>query len=213
MKTGRNDPCPCGSGKKFKKCCLPKKEGKQFQLLSYKVTSERIPDEKVEDMERGDQKTFENIGMEIYRNNINNELIKHIKELISKYPEICKLFNYLGACYQILGQHEESTKIMFEVYEKFPEYLFGKTAMANYWINQNEHEKVEEVFEGNFELQSLYPDRDTFHIAEVSAFSVTAGRYFIREGLKDTAKEYLSLAKKVNINDPMINLLENEINT
>lgn len=22
-KTGRNDPCPCGSGKKFKKCCLP----------------------------------------------------------------------------------------------------------------------------------------------------------------------------------------------
>jgi len=24
---GRNDPCPCGSGKKFKKCCL-KKSGK-----------------------------------------------------------------------------------------------------------------------------------------------------------------------------------------
>ncbi len=24
MKTGRNDPCPCGSGKKYKKCCLAK---------------------------------------------------------------------------------------------------------------------------------------------------------------------------------------------
>jgi hypothetical protein len=22
--TGRNDPCPCGSGKKYKKCCLRK---------------------------------------------------------------------------------------------------------------------------------------------------------------------------------------------
>ncbi|MDA8335538.1 MAG: SEC-C metal-binding domain-containing protein [Peptococcaceae bacterium] len=22
MKTGRNDPCPCGSGKKYKNCCL-----------------------------------------------------------------------------------------------------------------------------------------------------------------------------------------------
>ena len=21
MKIGRNDPCPCGSGKKYKKCC------------------------------------------------------------------------------------------------------------------------------------------------------------------------------------------------
>ena len=24
-KVGRNDPCPCGSGKKFKKCCMNKK--------------------------------------------------------------------------------------------------------------------------------------------------------------------------------------------
>ena len=24
MRVGRNDPCPCGSGKKFKKCCLDK---------------------------------------------------------------------------------------------------------------------------------------------------------------------------------------------
>lgn len=25
---GRNDPCPCGSGKKYKKCCMPKGGGK-----------------------------------------------------------------------------------------------------------------------------------------------------------------------------------------
>jgi predicted metal-binding transcription factor (methanogenesis marker protein 9) len=24
MKVGRNDPCPCGSGKKYKKCCIAK---------------------------------------------------------------------------------------------------------------------------------------------------------------------------------------------
>jgi len=23
-RAGRNDPCPCGSGKKYKKCCMPK---------------------------------------------------------------------------------------------------------------------------------------------------------------------------------------------
>ena len=26
VKTGRNAPCPCGSGKKYKKCCLAKEE-------------------------------------------------------------------------------------------------------------------------------------------------------------------------------------------
>ncbi len=27
LKVGRNDPCPCGSGKKYKKCCMDKLEG------------------------------------------------------------------------------------------------------------------------------------------------------------------------------------------
>lgn len=27
-KVGRNDPCPCGSGKKYKSCCLPKEQPK-----------------------------------------------------------------------------------------------------------------------------------------------------------------------------------------
>lgn len=28
-KIGRNDPCPCGSGKKYKSCCLAKKGEKK----------------------------------------------------------------------------------------------------------------------------------------------------------------------------------------
>ena len=36
-KVGRNDPCPCGSGKKFKKCCESKAQKKSIgsaQILS-----------------------------------------------------------------------------------------------------------------------------------------------------------------------------------
>lgn len=32
-KIGRNDPCPCGSGKKYKKCCLPKERGREKKDL------------------------------------------------------------------------------------------------------------------------------------------------------------------------------------
>ena len=31
--TGRNDSCPCGSGKKFKKCCELKQQGKKGNTL------------------------------------------------------------------------------------------------------------------------------------------------------------------------------------
>ena len=38
-KVGRNDPCPCGSGKKFKKCCERKMIGKKF--MASKIDSEK----------------------------------------------------------------------------------------------------------------------------------------------------------------------------
>ena len=34
LKTGRNDPCPCGSGKKFKKCCINRSGGNGDRSLS-----------------------------------------------------------------------------------------------------------------------------------------------------------------------------------
>jgi hypothetical protein len=37
-KAGRNDPCPCGSGKKFKKCCESKMIGGRF--MATKVASD-----------------------------------------------------------------------------------------------------------------------------------------------------------------------------
>ena len=41
MKIGRNAPCPCGSGKKYKKCCLNKKiEATPSQALYYRRLSE-----------------------------------------------------------------------------------------------------------------------------------------------------------------------------
>ena len=39
-KPGRNDPCPCGSGNKYKKCCLPKQEGIEREQLA-KVEARR----------------------------------------------------------------------------------------------------------------------------------------------------------------------------
>jgi hypothetical protein len=36
-KVGRNDPCPCGSGKKFKQCCFLKQRPGQPRKFSAKV--------------------------------------------------------------------------------------------------------------------------------------------------------------------------------
>jgi SEC-C motif len=41
-KIGRNDPCPCGSGKKYKKCCLDKDEAARRAALAAPVAPQRV---------------------------------------------------------------------------------------------------------------------------------------------------------------------------
>jgi hypothetical protein len=42
-KTGRNDPCPCGSGNKYKKCCLAKDEATGRERLAAAVQPPASP--------------------------------------------------------------------------------------------------------------------------------------------------------------------------
>jgi tetratricopeptide (TPR) repeat protein len=42
-KTGRNDPCPCGSGNKYKKCCLAKDEAAERERLAAAVQPPASP--------------------------------------------------------------------------------------------------------------------------------------------------------------------------
>jgi len=41
-KTGRNEPCPCGSGRKFKHCCLPKEESRGTPLSPETIEAARL---------------------------------------------------------------------------------------------------------------------------------------------------------------------------
>jgi len=96
-KTGRNDPCICGSGKKFKKCCERKLIGKKFRatkietkqnlsnLASFfqkKITQinpvEQISQENIKplkvDIKKNEHSTKENV---LINNSINQESINN----------------------------------------------------------------------------------------------------------------------------------------
>ena len=49
MGIGRNEPCPCGSGKKYKKCCLGKERQSAAQLLD--MLKQEIQEQNFDSME------------------------------------------------------------------------------------------------------------------------------------------------------------------
>ena len=43
VRAGRNEPCPCGSGKKYKKCCIDKASGPRIDLLAQASRETPLP--------------------------------------------------------------------------------------------------------------------------------------------------------------------------
>ena len=76
MKIGRNDPCICGSGKKYKKCCL----FKQFPIITPLGSGSTIPSDVVDKMkakmlkEQQEQENLKKIG--IYVNYVKPIIFK-----------------------------------------------------------------------------------------------------------------------------------------
>ena len=53
---GRNDPCPCGSGKKYKKCCEAKDQLKEHAVLEKQWTAaQKSMAKETADAETGDK--------------------------------------------------------------------------------------------------------------------------------------------------------------
>ena len=68
-----------------------------------------------------------------------------------------------------------------DTFKKFPNYLFGKVALAEYYINYGEHQKVPKVLNHKFQIHMHYPPSvKVFHLSEVRSFHAIVGRYYLR---------------------------------
>lgn len=116
-----------------------------------------------------------------------------LKDKIKQYPNNPIYYNYLVQAYLRSKKFRKTRQLVSDHYEKFPDYLFAKCNYAQYLINRNKFEEVPAVFEHKYELRSLYPERDEFHISEVLGFSSVMCRYFTAIGDLKTADTYFKL--------------------
>lgn len=77
MKTGRNDPCPCGSGKKHKKCCL-NKEQFSINTLTIKERNSILFNAIIDIFGFKKNKTWDDL-----KNEISGEQIRELYNLIA----------------------------------------------------------------------------------------------------------------------------------
>jgi hypothetical protein len=103
-KIGRNEPCPCGSGKKYKKCCLRKHE-KIKDLLRGSVEFQEPEAE-----EEGPPEYVVK-GFDFLAASNNEEAISYASDLISTYPEDDRIHDTLATANLSTSQHDEAIAI------------------------------------------------------------------------------------------------------
>ncbi len=77
---GRNDPCPCGSGKKYKNCCLGKNQAKPVGLKGRKFTAKVLTAAPAQQNEAYEQSTIKPVDY-------NALMERSFGEALNKYPE------------------------------------------------------------------------------------------------------------------------------
>jgi tetratricopeptide (TPR) repeat protein len=103
-KIGRNEPCTCGSGKKYKKCCLRKHE-KLKELMRGGVDFQQ-PEEADEGPPEYVVKGFDLLAANNYE-----EAISYASNLILTYPEDDRIHDTLAAACLTTSQHDEAIAI------------------------------------------------------------------------------------------------------
>jgi len=151
-------------------------ETSALALLNYQITSEPVDEGKPADL------PAQLIARkEIIFNNLRDtpaEFIDELKELIEQYPQDKALGNYLANAYKLNG--DEQTYIAFakKAYKNDPNYLFNCFQLALIYIDEDNYTGVEAIFSGKFDLKLLYPERDVFHVSEVSSMLTIAAHYY-----------------------------------
>jgi len=153
---------------------------------------------------------------EAYDKVIKNDKSIIIKLLhwINQYPQIPQFKNFLSLYYSLNGDNRKASQINDELLKDFPDYLYGKLNLANFYLSNDEPEKVPGVLGTTMELCDLYPDRKVFHHEEYLNFYQTVGRYYCKinePGKADAILDNLYGVSDLLDIDANFETLENEI--
>lgn len=132
-KTGRNDPCPCGSGKKYKHCCLEKDQADELApaiaqrvaLQAQKANQAAQRKDYQTELLESQAALHESQALDAASNAVVDlvhagrldEAEQAARELLVRYPEVHDGYDRLGMVHEARGQFREAADCYRKVIE------------------------------------------------------------------------------------------------
>ncbi|HXL82886.1 MAG TPA: SEC-C metal-binding domain-containing protein [Casimicrobiaceae bacterium] len=121
-KPGRNDPCPCGSGKKYKRCCLAKDEEAERALAAAAAPppvwhigdapagiADRFAEGYDEDTEYAlALATASNAAVDLVHDGKLDDAEQAARDLLERFPDAHDGWDRLGMVYEARGDNQKA---------------------------------------------------------------------------------------------------------
>jgi tetratricopeptide (TPR) repeat protein len=131
-KISRNAPCPCGSGKKYKKCCLGSNEvnaNKVKNTILEIAAAQKDIDEACKECEELDD--LSNSVLDLIQDARFDDAEKTCNELLNRYPDQVDGLERFAMVFEARGENEKAV----EYYKKTAEFARSKKGFDPEFVN------------------------------------------------------------------------------
>src|SRR6202166_4416574 len=140
-KPGRNDPCPCGTGNKYKKCCLAQEEAvareqlaraeaRRAERAAETAAAHRLHLREVkaaiaarlsgtEDADEDELTIASNAAADLVRAGKLDEAEQAARDLLVRFPEVHDGYDRLGMVHEARGENRQAA----DCYRKVIEFM------------------------------------------------------------------------------------------
>lgn len=175
-------------------------QNNRFRHFEYEITDDPDFINELFRIPREVQLQFASLHAEALKG--GEKVIGRLKRLINRYPDVPQLKNYLSAAYNVSGRSEEAYLVNHQIVSEHPDYLFGKLNLAFEYFNNKQYDRIPEVLGSVMDLKDLYPERDRFHLGEVTGLMKAAILYFCVTGNLEAADRRYELLEEIAPDHP-----------
>lgn len=162
----------------------------EIQLFGYEITDEPNVNNRSQQVEDW---AYE--ACEALRRGDGLEAERYIRKCIELEGEVPDLLNNLAMSYTLQGRTDDALALAKQVHERWPDYFFGRIAMANM-----AHD------DGNYDLAESYlaplHQQKKLHFTEFAALASATIRLMISQGNLDAARSWIDLWKQIDPDHP-----------
>ncbi len=115
--TGRNAPCPCGSGKKYKRCCLEKDEAAALAKANGAREAARARAELDALADDDDLDGVSNAVVHLVRAGKLDEAEVAARDLLARFPQVHDGYDRIGMVYEARGDKKQAALYYRKVVE------------------------------------------------------------------------------------------------